>query len=72
MCRSQVSVGYDGQLYDCDFNQMINMKAKGSKTIQELLEKETLDREIVFGIIVMDVPPEQDLAVGERLFKFDD
>ena len=49
MCRSQVSVGYDGQLYDCDFNQMINMKAKGSKTIQELLEKETLDREIVFG-----------------------
>ena len=49
MCRSQVSVGYDGQLYDCDFNQMINMKAKDSKTIQELLEKETLDREIVFG-----------------------
>jgi radical SAM/Cys-rich protein len=49
MCRSQVSVGYDGQLYDCDFNQMINMKAKGSKTIQELLEKETLDREILFG-----------------------
>jgi radical SAM/Cys-rich protein len=49
MCRSQVSVGYDGQLYDCDFNQMINMKAKDSKTIQELLEKETLDREIIFG-----------------------
>ena len=39
MCRSQVSVGYDGQLYDCDFNQMINMKAKDSKTIEELLEK---------------------------------
>ncbi len=49
MCRSQVSVGYDGLLYDCDFNQMLNMKAKGSKTINELLESETLDREIVFG-----------------------
>ena len=28
---------------------MLNMKAKGSKTLQELLEKETLDRAIVFG-----------------------
>ena len=25
MCRSQVSVGYDGQLYDCDFNQMLEL-----------------------------------------------
>jgi len=49
MCRSQISVGYDGLLYDCDFNQMMDMKAKGSKTINELLETETLDREIDFG-----------------------
>jgi radical SAM/Cys-rich protein len=25
MCRSLVSVGYDGQLYDCDFNQMLEI-----------------------------------------------
>lgn len=25
MCRSLLSVGYDGQLYDCDFNQMLDM-----------------------------------------------
>lgn len=25
MCRSTLSVGYDGQLYDCDFNQMLDM-----------------------------------------------
>jgi radical SAM/Cys-rich protein len=25
MCRSLVSVGYDGQLYDCDFNQMLEL-----------------------------------------------
>lgn len=26
MCRSLVSVGYDGRLYDCDFNQMLEMQ----------------------------------------------
>ncbi|GAC1593925.1 MAG: arsenosugar biosynthesis radical SAM protein ArsS [Hymenobacter sp.] len=25
MCRSTISVGWDGQLYDCDFNQMLDM-----------------------------------------------
>ena len=25
MCRSLVSVGYDGALYDCDFNQMLDL-----------------------------------------------
>jgi radical SAM/Cys-rich protein len=25
MCRSMISVGYDGRLYDCDFNQMLEM-----------------------------------------------
>jgi len=26
MCRSLLSVGYDGKLYDCDFNQMLDMQ----------------------------------------------
>ena len=25
MCRSLISVGWDGQLYDCDFNQMLEL-----------------------------------------------
>lgn len=25
MCRNTISVGWDGQLYDCDFNQMLEM-----------------------------------------------
>ena len=25
MCKSLVSIGYDGQIYDCDFNQMLEM-----------------------------------------------
>jgi len=27
MCRSLVSVGHDGRIYDCDFNQMLEMDA---------------------------------------------
>jgi radical SAM/Cys-rich protein len=26
MCRSTISIGWDGYLYDCDFNQMLEMK----------------------------------------------
>jgi radical SAM/Cys-rich protein len=29
MCRTQISVGYDGAIYDCDFNQMLEMPAAG-------------------------------------------
>ena len=25
MCRSLISVGWDGRLYDCDFNQMLEL-----------------------------------------------
>jgi hypothetical protein len=25
MCRSTLSVGWDGRLFDCDFNQMLDM-----------------------------------------------
>jgi radical SAM/Cys-rich protein len=33
MCRSLVSVGWDGQLYDCDFNQMLELPVSGRPTI---------------------------------------
>lgn len=32
MCRSLVSVSWDGYLYDCDFNQAVNLPWGGSKT----------------------------------------
>ncbi|KYG80251.1 arsenosugar biosynthesis radical SAM (seleno)protein ArsS [Roseivirga echinicomitans] len=28
MCRSMISIGWDGYLYDCDFNQMLEMKLR--------------------------------------------
>jgi hypothetical protein len=37
MCRSLVSVGWDGQLYDCDFNQMLEIPLGGKRhTIWEM------------------------------------
>lgn len=36
MCRSMVSVGWNGQIYDCDFNQMLEMGAVGAKTIWDV------------------------------------
>lgn len=30
MCRSTLSVGWDGQLYDCDFNQMLDLPVGGA------------------------------------------
>lgn len=29
MCRSTISVGYDGEVYDCDFNQMLRLPLGG-------------------------------------------
>jgi radical SAM/Cys-rich protein len=36
MCRSFVSVGWDGKLYDCDFNQMLDLQAAGRRTIWDI------------------------------------
>jgi radical SAM/Cys-rich protein len=49
MCRSQISVGWDGQLYDCDFNQMLDMRANGPATLKKLLSEDSLGRQIVFA-----------------------
>ena len=32
MCRDTLSIGWDGALYDCDFNQMLEMPALGGCT----------------------------------------
>ncbi|MCC6460540.1 MAG: arsenosugar biosynthesis radical SAM protein ArsS [Saprospiraceae bacterium] len=32
MCRNTISVSWDGYLYDCDFNQMLDLKVAGAGT----------------------------------------
>jgi len=36
MCRDTVSVGWDGRLYDCDFNQMLALPVESGLHIREL------------------------------------
>jgi radical SAM/Cys-rich protein len=47
MCRNQLSVDYLGNIYDCDFNQMMNLPAKTASgeilTVAKLLEFGSLD-----------------------------
>ena len=47
MCRDQLSIDYLGNVYDCDFNQMMNLPAKTPNgealTIAKLLEASSLD-----------------------------
>lgn len=34
MCRSLVSVGYDGKVYDCDFNQMLELQISSGEPME--------------------------------------
>jgi len=40
MCRDLVSIGWDGRLYDCDFNQMLNIPlgANAASTIWDVAD----------------------------------
>ena len=50
MCRNTVSVGWDGYLYDCDFNQMLELKvACSSKHIADFNTNDLNNREIIVG-----------------------
>jgi radical SAM/Cys-rich protein len=47
MCRNTISVGWDGYLYDCDFNQMLDMRVNGaSKHLKDFDLKELNARDI--------------------------
>jgi radical SAM/Cys-rich protein len=51
MCRSTLSVGWDGQLYDCDFNQMLDLAVApaGPGHIRDFHLPALEDRPIVVG-----------------------
>jgi len=53
MCRSLLSVGHDGRIYDCDFNQMLEMDAVDAKrkklSIFDFDFSKALTRPIRFG-----------------------
>lgn len=54
MCRSLVSVSWDGRLYDCDFNQMLGVEAPAGRDI--------------WGIASFEQLAEQPIATGRHCF----
>ncbi len=51
MCRNMISIGWDGFLYDCDFNQMLDLKFENEvpNHISEFDWEKTLNREIIIN-----------------------
>ena len=50
MCRNTISVGWDGYLYDCDFNQMLELKVNcNSRHITNFNIHDLNKRNIVIG-----------------------
>jgi radical SAM/Cys-rich protein len=51
MCRNTISVGWRGEIYDCDFNQQLGMQWKNGKPIflWDVDPSEIDDREIMTG-----------------------
>jgi radical SAM/Cys-rich protein len=51
MCRNMLSVSWDGKLYDCDFNQMLELglEAEAPQTIFEATVESLAHRHIVLG-----------------------
>lgn len=55
MCRTQLSVDYDGQLYDCDFNLAAGMPVNGGQTIFDVTGEPYQVRKSGWISIVMHV-----------------
>ncbi len=50
MCRNTISIGWNGYLYDCDFNQMLELKVNGNgKHISQFNAEELSKRNIIIG-----------------------
>ncbi|MBL7802717.1 MAG: arsenosugar biosynthesis radical SAM protein ArsS [Saprospiraceae bacterium] len=52
MCRNTISVGWDGYLYDCDFNQMLDLKVavpEGKNHIDDFDLEQIEQRDIVLN-----------------------
>ena len=49
MCRGQISVDWQGYIYDCDFNQALGLRAEGPATIGEWAGAKSVRRRIRFG-----------------------
>lgn len=49
MCRNTISVSWDGYLYDCDFNQMLDLKVAGKNHLADFDLEALENRDIVLN-----------------------
>lgn len=50
MCRNTISVGWDGYLFDCDFNQMLDLKVACSvQHINDFNVESLTERQVILG-----------------------
>lgn len=49
MCRSLISVSWDGRLYDCDFNQMLELDVQPPRALKDFDAQALLKRKIKLG-----------------------
>ena len=47
MCKNQLSVDWQGYVYDCDFNQMLNMNIGNPQTRAPLHIRDVLDHDLL-------------------------
>jgi radical SAM/Cys-rich protein len=52
MCRNTISVGYGGEVYDCDFNQMLNLQRRNGKPLYlwDITPDSLTDAPVITGI----------------------
>jgi hypothetical protein len=51
MCRNTISVDWQGNLYDCDFNQMLGLKMKtAQQSIFDFNPEQIKNRSVITGV----------------------
>ena len=60
MCRSLISVAYDGRLYDCDFNQMLDLNLSSSTNRRRAIS--------IFDIDSLDAFQNSPVATADHCF----
>ena len=62
MCRSTLSVGYNGELYDCDFNQMLGMQLRAENSAENFRASRAITTAADAAgkkLFLWDITPEQ-------------
>jgi radical SAM/Cys-rich protein len=64
MCRDTLSVGYDGKIYDCDFNQQLQLSL--GKKLSSLIVGEEVGDRVLSAKTVFDLDSAEDL-INEKI-----